>query len=291
LSAWLSLLAVYFFWGTTYLGIRVALETIPPVTLVATRFLLSGAILWLVAWWRGAHLPRGRELWRTSLNGLSTLGVGNGCLAIAEQWVPSGLAALLITATGPVWMNALESWVPGGERFHWRSAWGMLIAFSGAAVLLAPGLDGSALAPGMLAGAAVLQLGNAGWAAGSIFQKRLGAQAHPIVAGAVQQLATGLVYLVPAALFELPHLHWTAQGVWAILYLATFGSIVGYSAYLYALTKLPVSLVSTYTYVNPVVAVALGWLFYREPFGARQWLSMATIFLGVFCIQRMRKSK
>jgi drug/metabolite transporter (DMT)-like permease len=283
-KAYAALAAVCFFWGTTYLGIRIALESLPPVALVSFRYLLSGSILVAAALLTGASLPPRKELARTALNGVIILGFGNGCLAFAEQWIPSGLAALILTMS-PFWMVGLEALVPGGEPLHSPTIAGMLIGLAGVAFLVAPGgwRDSHGA---VLAGFVTLQLGCAGWAFGSILQRRTRALAHPVFSGAIQQLATGVVFFLPWLLMKPHPVHWTTRGVSALVYLVIFGSIVGYSAYIYALTTLPVAIVSTYTYVNPVVAVLLGWLFFREPFGVHEALGMAIIFVGVAVVKR-----
>jgi drug/metabolite transporter (DMT)-like permease len=288
-NAYAALAAICFFWGTTYLGIRMALESFSPLMLVSSRFLLSGAIILAAAAWAGYPLPRGIELRRTALNGVLVLGVGNGCLAFAEQWIPSGLAALFIT-TGPFWMVGVEALVPGGARLHAPTVAGMLIGLVGVAFLLSRGgID--QIHGATLAGFLVLQLGCAGWSTGSILQRRQGGVAHPIVSGGVQQLATGIVFLLPALLLPQPPVLWSWRGVLAVLYLITFGSIVGYSAYIYAMSELPVSLVSIYNYINPLVAVALGWLFYREPFGLRELVAISIVFTGVYIVKRTAPQK
>ena len=283
-KSYLALVAVCFFWGTTYLGIRMALESFPPLVLVAARYTISGVIMLGAALLLRIRLPSGRELVRTALNGLLILGIGNGCLAFAEQWIPSGLAALFIT-TSPFWMIGLEALVPGGETLHGPTIAGMCIGFAGVGILVLPGGLGG-VSGAVLAGFLVLQLGCAGWSAGSILQRRVPTTAHPIVSGAVQQLVTGLVFIVPAMLVKSYPVHWSARGVGAVLYLVVFGTIVGYSAYIYALSTLPVAVVSIYNYINPVVAVFLGWLFYREAFGLREALGMAVIFAGVAIVKR-----
>jgi len=284
-KAYLALAAVCFFWGTTYLGIRMALESLTPLMLVGLRYTISGTVLLLAAFFAKAHLPSGRELFYTALYGVIIIGIGNGCLAFAEVWIPSGLAALFIT-TSPFWMVGMEALIPGGERLHAPTLLGMLVGLAGTALLVAPNAVQQGWSGPLLKGFLVLQLGCCGWAFGSILQRRHVTKAHPVVSGAVQQLATGLVFLGPALLIKTQPVHWTPRGVAAVLYLITFGSVVGYSAYLYALDKLPVSVVSIYNYVNPVVAVFLGWLFYRERIGFREILSMLVIFAGVALVKR-----
>lgn len=273
-----------FFWGTTYLGIRMSLESFPPFVLVATRFTLSGAILVTAAVARGALLPRGKDLWRAALSGILILGVGNGCLTFAELLIPSGLAGLIITLS-PFWLVGIEAMMPGGERLHAPTILGMVVGFVGVALLVSPGLGAGGFSRAVLGGFVLLQAGMISWSFGSIYQRRQQVEAHPIVVGAVQQLASGLA-VVPFALLESSHhIAWSMRGVAALFYLVIFGSIVGYSSYAYALDRLPVAVVSIYPYVNAGVAVTLGWLFYREPFGTREALSMAVIFAGVALVK------
>jgi drug/metabolite transporter (DMT)-like permease len=284
-KAYLALAAVCFFWGTTYLGIRMALESLPPLMLVGLRYTISGSVLLLVAFFAKAHLPSGRELFFTALYGVIIIGIGNGCLAFAEVWIPSGLAALFIT-TSPFWMVGMEALIPGGDRLHTPTLLGMLVGLAGTSLLVAPNAIQQGWGGPLLRGFLVLQLGCCGWAFGSILQRRHVTKAHPVVSGAVQQLATGLVFMGPALLTKTQPIHWTSRSIAAIVYLVTFGSVVGYSAYLYALDKLPVSVVSIYNYVNPVVAVFLGWLFYREKIGVRELGAMLVIFAGIALVKR-----
>jgi len=284
-AAYLALAAVCFFWGTTYLGIRMALESFPPLLLVSARFMISGALMLAAIGLRGEAFPRGRELGAACLSGVLVLGIGNGGLVIAEQWVPSGLACLIITIS-PFWMVGVEALLPGGEPLHPPTILGMLVGLGGAALLFAPDMHTHTFHTGLLSGFLVLQMGMAGWAFGSIYQRRRSSGAHPIVIGAVQQMAAGLSFLPFALLYHEHPIQWSVRGVSAILYLVIFGSIVGYSAYVFALARLPVAIASIYPYVNSVVAVTLGWLFYREPFGFREAAAMAVIFTGVALVKR-----
>jgi drug/metabolite transporter (DMT)-like permease len=284
-QAYAALAAVCFFWGTTYLGIRIALESMAPQVLLGVRYTISGAILLVFAYFLGARLPKGRELWGTALYGVIIIGTGTGSLVFAEQWVPSGLAAVFVTIS-PFWMIGLEALIPGGDRLHGPTILGMLVGLVGTLLLVAPDAMREGFGGGVLRGFVLLQLGCAGWALGSILQRRHRARAHPVISGALQQFATGLAFL-PAAVLSKPHPSaWSARSVGAVVYLVIFGSIVGYSAYLLALERLPVSVVSIYNYINPIIAVFLGWLIFREQFGVREVIAMLIIFAGVALVKR-----
>lgn len=265
-----------------------ALESFSPVQLVGMRYTISGSVMLLVARFSKVQLPAGRELWFTALFGVIILGIGNGCLAFAEESIPSGLAAIFITVS-PFWLVGFEAMLPGGARLHWPTIAAMMVGLFGTVLLVGPSAIHQGFGGPVLTGFLLLQLGSCGWSFGSILQRRYPTRAHPVISGAVQQLATGLVFAIPALLIPAPPVHWTTRGVGAMLYLVVFGSIVGYSAYLYVLEHLPVSVVSIYNYVNPVVAVFLGWLFYREPFGVRELVAMAVIFAGVALVKRVSR--
>ena len=281
----MALAAVCFFWGTTYLGIRIALESMAPPVLMALRYSISGIVMLAVAKFLKVHLPTGREFWYTALFGVIIIGTGTGCLVYAEQWVPSGLASVFITVS-PFWMIGVEALIPGGARLHGPTIVGMLVGLVGSILLVAPEAMHEGFGGPLLRGFLLLQLGCAGWALGSILQRRHKTKAHPVVSGAVQQLATGIAFAVPA-FFAKPHPStWSTRSVWAIAYLVVFGSIVGYSAYIFVLDRLPISVVSIYNYINPIIAVFLGWIFFREHFGLQEVIAMLIIFAGVALVKR-----
>ena len=282
-------MSVCIFWGTTYLGIRMALESFPPLTLVALRYTLSGILMLGGALLAGVKMPGRREWIRTSLNGMVILGIGNSCLAIAETLVPSGLAALMITIS-PFWMLGIDAILPPRTKLHGPTIGGLLVGMAGAALLVGPGAFAGGVGSNIVKGFLILQFGCFGWSLGSLLQRRQPTEAHPIVGGAIQQLATGLAF-IPIALIAGGPVHLSTRGVGAVAYLVVFGSIVGYSSYVYALEHLPVAVLSIYNYVNPVVAVILGWLVYREAFGAREFAAMVVIFLGVAMVKRAERRR
>ena len=288
-SAYLALACVCLLWGTTYLGIRIAVEQLAPATLMCVRYTLSGALILAVSRIRGARLPRGRELWGIAGCGVLTIGLGTGTLTFAEVWVPSGLASLFVT-TASFWLVGAEAIMPGGEPLHGPTIGAMLIGAAGAALLVAPDKsDLAAPASRMLAGFALIQVGYVGWGFGSVLQRRLGSNTNPVVSAGVQQLATGLAF-GPLALLSPPS-HWTARGVGAMLYLAIFGGAIGYSAYVIAVTKLPVPIASIYSYVNPLVAVLLGVWLYGEHFTWREGAAMIVIFVGIALVKQAQSKR
>jgi drug/metabolite transporter (DMT)-like permease len=290
--AYLALVCVCFFWGTTYLGIRIGVEELPPATLMCVRYLLSGGVMLIVARSRGAYIPRGRELWATAFYGVLTIGVGTGSLVYAEVWVPSGLASLFVT-TASFWLVGAEAAMPGGEPLHGPTIGAMAIGAAGAGLLVAAP-SGSLFASGstrmIVAGFVLIQIGYVGWALGSILQRRQDSKAHPIVSAAVQQFAAGAAFVMPA-LLQTRSTHWTARGIGATLYLAVFGGIIGYSAYVITITRLPVAVASIYSYVNPLVAVLLGVWLYGEQFTAREGIAMGIIFAGVALVKRAQSRR
>ena len=200
-KAYLALVSIYFFWGTTYLAIRMSLESFSPMFLVSLRFLLSGALMLACALVAKVRLPRGRELLMTALNGVLILGVGNSCLTFAELWIPSGLAALIIT-TSPLLMVGIDAFLPGGDRLRRTTVAGILVGALGAVLLIVQSATADTKGGHLWGAFLLLQLANFAWSFGSIRQRRMPALAHPIVSGAVQQLAAGLACL-PAALFTI----------------------------------------------------------------------------------------
>ena len=295
--------AVCLIWGTTYLGIRVSLESIPPALMGGIRWLLAGSLLtaYLVA--RGRPLPPASQWGGIALLGFLMLGLGNGGVVFAEQWVPSGLAAVMV-ATSPFWMATVEACLPDGERLRKRVVAGLVIGFSGIVLLVWPDLTlGSASSRGFLAGIVALQVASIGWSIGSSYSKRHGrtaAAAAPDSSGlpessvlnevlgttAYQMLAGGLMMTAVGTLRgEWSDLFFTTRTTVALLYMSTIGAVGGFVAYAYALRHLPVSFVSLYAYINPVIAVALGVLVLHEPFTWRMAAAAALVFAGVVVVR------
>lgn len=273
-------------WGTTYLFIRIALETIPPLLLTAVRFVIAGVIMLAISKVRGDAIPRdARTLGHLALIGFLMVGVGNLAVVWAEQWVPSGMAALLV-ATAPFWMAFIEAFRTHGERVNVRSGVGMLIGFAGVAMLVTPGGSGGAWSVPFLLGALAIQVGGFCWQLGSAHGK-YNIRHVPLMASAgLQMLFGGLIVGVAGlAIGEAPRFALNPRTFVALAYLTIFGSIVAYSAYVFALAHMRTTHSSLYAYVNPVVAVFLGWLILDEPLTWMSILAMVVILGGVALVQ------
>jgi drug/metabolite transporter (DMT)-like permease len=284
--AYLAFAFVCLIWGTTYLAIKIALETIPPMTMGGLRYAIAGIVLALALRARGTPLPP-RSTWLSfAFVGLFMLGLGNGGVVFAEQFVPSGLAAVLI-ATSPFWNMGVESLWPGGERLKLRQLMGLIVGFSGILVLVWPDLIASFTAGSRYGiGILGLQIACVGWAIGSSYAKRF-SQSRDVLAGAAMQMFFGGLWMLLFATIagEWPRLHFSGRTAFALSYLTLAGSLAAYTAYAYALKHLPVSTVSLYTYVNPIIAVALGTLVLGEPFGARMLVAAVIIAAGMLIVR------
>ena len=283
--AYAALACVCFFWGTTYLGIRIALESLPPFYLIAIRYTVSGAILLAGSAICGARLPRGREWLETAVCGIICIGVGNGFLARAELTVPTGFAAIVYT-TCPFWMTGLDALLPGGRMPRLATVAGLGLGAAGVLLILAPDSMSRGIGPARLGGFLLLQVSVAGWTTGALLQKRVKTTVSPLVAGAVQQLVAGLAMFVPAAVWEKAPSSISNRAELAVAYLVVFGSFIGFTAFIYSMSHLAAPLVSIYTFVNPLVAVFLGCVFYGETFRGHDLAAMGVIFVGVFLVKR-----
>jgi drug/metabolite transporter (DMT)-like permease len=282
---WLALGTVYILWGSTYLGIKYAIDTIPPFLMGSLRFLVAGGVLYLLAIRTGdARGDRvGARQWMAAvLIGGALLVGGNGGVILAEQYAPTGVVALLV-ATAPLWMAIIDR-VVFGRRLPVLGIIGLLIGFGGVAFLIG--------SPGAghinLFGAALALAAPVCWASGSVFTRHVKLPKRPLVAAGIEMLWAGLVFGVASIVTgELGRLHWqhvSTTSIVALLYLIVFGSLVGFSAYVWLLRSAPLSLVSTYAYVNPVVAVILGGIFLGEAITARLVIAGGIIVLAVALI-------
>jgi drug/metabolite transporter (DMT)-like permease len=281
--------AVCVIWGTTYLGIRICLESMPPALMGGLRWTLAGGLLSMYVLARGEPLPPATRWPAIALLSFLLLGLGNGGVVFAEQWVPSGLAAVLV-ATAPFWMAGVEALLRDGERLEGGTVVGLLIGFSGILVLVWPDLSiGAGADRRFLAGVIALQIASLGWAIGSSYSKRHARSDHILGTTALQMLGGGLMMLAAGTLLgEWQQLFFTPRTITSLAYLSTLGAIGGFVAYSYALRHLPVSFVSLYAYINPVIAVALGVTVMGEPFDTRMATAAALVFAGVAVVRWKR---
>ncbi len=291
-TAYFAWLAVCVIWGTTYLGIRIALETIPPALLGGLRYTTAGLILGAILLARGERIPARMHWGGLALLGFLMVVLGNGGVIWAEQWVPSGIAAVIV-ASSPFWTNGIESLLPGGERITLRMLTGLCIGFGGILLLVWPdltagGADGRQFVLGVLA----IQVAGIGWAIGSIYSRRHARDENALSASAMQMLFGGAMMLVVATMRgEWGDLAFTPRTLWAEIYLIVVGSVAGYSAYVYALKHLPISTVSLYAYVNPILAVLAGTWLADEAFGWRVVLASALVFAGITVVRAKVKGQ
>src|SRR6185295_7546478 len=285
-AAWVFVCLV---WGTTYLGIRIALETIPPLLMGGLRYLASGIVMIAFLAARGEPLPRVRMWPALMVLGLLMLGLGNGGVVWAEQTVPSGLTAVLV-AMSPFWMVGIDALTPHGEPLTLRRVAGLAIGLCGIVMLVWPEirLDNSRA---FVVGVIAAQIACLGWALGSIYGRRRGhtdaRDENVLVTAAYEMLFGGVfLFLAGSARGELAWLAFNNRTAAALAYLIVFGAIGGFTAYAYALKHLPVATVSLYAYVNPVIAVVLGTLVLREPFNARMGIAAAVVLVGMALVRK-----
>jgi len=290
---WLAMLAIYLIWGSTYLGIRFVVETIPPFLSAAIRFFVSAVII--LAWRKLASDPwPTRRQWRdAAIVGLFLLGGGNGLVSFAEQTIPSGIAALIIGTT-PLWLTLFEALRPGGVKPGWQSVLGLLVGFGGIYLLVGPGEFGGSLHMDLL-GTITIILAPVLWAFGSIYSKNADLPASTFMWTGMQ-MATGSVSLLAlgALTGELPRFNLAAISLnsWlGLAYLILIGSLIGFVAYAWLLRNAPIALVSTYAYVNPVVAIFLGAWLAQEVLNGRIIVAALVIIGAVVVINLSKQAK
>jgi drug/metabolite transporter (DMT)-like permease len=285
---WAALVTIYVVWGSTFLAIAVAVRDLPPFLSMALRHLVAGALLFAWVWYRRrGHLQLGRREWGAAfIFGGALFLVGHGGLAWAQQDVPSGVAALLV-GTIPLWFAILAR-VAFGERLGRRALVGLVLGFAGLALLVDPSGEEGAKPIGVL----VIAFSAFAWAAGSLWSRRLPLPQDTLLAAAMGMLAGGALLAVVSGLGgELDDARFTADALGAIGYMVVVGSLIGFSAYVWLLKVAPASTVSTYAYVNPVIAVILGWAFNDEVITGRTLLAGAAIVVGVALMVSRRVEK
>ncbi|MEO7723478.1 MAG: EamA family transporter [Chthoniobacterales bacterium] len=287
--------AIYTIWGSTYLGILLAIQTIPPLLMAGVRFFLAGVIMYLIALWQGAPKSSLAE-WRTALIvGACLLFFGNGSVTIAEQWVPSGLASLLV-ATVPIFI-ALLAWMTGSApRPGPLAMLGLAGGFAGVGILVGPALlapPGGSRYAGL--GMLILLFGSLLWSVGSLYSRRASNSRSPFLSSAQTMLCGGGLMIIAglahgeARQFHLSQI--TAVSLGAFAYLVIIGAVVGYTSFIYLLRHCDPSKVATYAYVNPVVAVLLGAFFAGETLSLRTAIAAGVIVGSVALVITTQQAK
>ena len=276
--------AVCLLWGTTYLAIRVAIETIPPLIMAGFRWSVAGSIILAVLKIRGERIPPPSHWLAITVLGVLLIGFGNGCVVWAEQTLPSGLTAVLVAAI-PFWMVGVERFMKASDPLTTRRLIGLVVGFSGIVLLVWPEL---ALGNGrsFFLGVVSTQLACLGWAIGSSYSRRRHADENVLAAAALQMLFGGLILALGGVMRgELAMLAFSNRSVTALVYLIVAGSLGGFSAYAYALKYLPVATVSLYAYVNPVIAVFLGTLILGEALSPRLAVAGGIVLVGMALVR------
>jgi drug/metabolite transporter (DMT)-like permease len=278
-----AFIAVCILWGSTYLAIRIGVSAFPPELFAGIRFFIAGSLMLIFARLRGLEFPTDlSSIKNQSIVGLFLLLGGNGLVVWAEQWVHSGIAALLV-ATSPLFMAVIESFIPGRPRIEFKGWLGLLIGFSGVVILV---LSSSGVGSINVKGAILLLAASFLWATGSVYSKGFKPAGSMIVNIGIQMLTGGIALLILGiSLGELPRVSISLKGIGALIYLIVFGSLLGYTSYIYVLEKWPAAKAGTYAYINPPVAVLLGTLILKEPFTLTVLFATAVILSGVLMVQ------
>jgi drug/metabolite transporter (DMT)-like permease len=287
--AYLAWVFVCLVWGTTYLAIRIALETVPPLLMGGMRFIVAGALLIAVLKACGVRMPAAGSWPALVILGILLLGFGNGGVVWAEQTVPSGLTAVLV-AMSPFWMVGIDALTAHGEPITGRRAAGLIIGFCGIVLLVWPEIHVSDSGGAFLGGVLAAQLACFGWALGSTYSRRRGhtaARDESVLVTAAFEMLFGGLFLTTIGTIrgEAAWLMFNARTAAALAYLIVFGAIGGFTAYAYALKHLPIATVSLYAYVNPLIAVALGTLILKEAFNARLGIAAAVVLVGMALVR------
>ncbi len=287
--AYLAFVIVCLVWGTTYLAIRISLETIPPLLMAGIRWVAAGSILAIALKLRGETLPRPGSWPTLTLLGILLLGFGNGGVVWAEQTISSGLAAVLVAAC-PFWMVGIDALLPGGATLTPRKLAGLIVGFLGIVLLVWPEIHVGESGRTFLQGVVACQIACFGWAAGSIYARKRGhaeaKEENVLATAAFEMLFGGIVLLIAGVLHrEAAQLAFSARSAGALLYLVFFGAIGGFTAYAYALKHMPVASVSLYAYVNPIIAVVLGTMVLKEPFNMRMAAAGAIVLVGMALVR------
>jgi drug/metabolite transporter (DMT)-like permease len=280
--AWVVICIV---WGTTYLAIRIGVEHLPPMLFAGLRWIVAGLILITFLYFKGKQLPSKKEIVHLGVMGILLLAGGNGLVVVAEQWIPSGLTALIIT-TVPFWIIGLESFFPGKPKLNLMAISGLVIGSLGIFLIFSRDIT-TLFNSSYIIGVVSLLAAVFFWSLGTLYSKYKKTGVHPLMGASVQMLVAGfLQFIVGLLLGEFSSLTFETNSTLALVYLIFAGSIVGYGSYIYAVAHLPLSLVSTYAYINPIIALFLGWFVLNEKLDTLTIFASIIVFGGVALVKR-----
>lgn len=285
IKAYLAWITICIVWGTTYLAIRIGVTDLPPMLFAGLRWIIAGILMTILLNLRQYKLPGIKDLKHLAIVGILLLGVANGLVVVAEQWLPSGLTALILS-TLPFWVVGIEYFLPNKSKINFFIMSGLVLGTSGVVIIFARDLN-IALDFNIVIGGLCLLGAVIAWSAGSIYWKYKKTDVRPMMGASIQMLIAGVLQTALGLILgEQNNFHLTQNGVLALGYLIVFGSILGYASYIYSVTNLPLSLVSTYAYVNPIIAILLGWYFLDEPLTVTVFIASGLILAGVAMVKR-----
>ena len=289
-KAYIAWIAVCIIWGTTYLAIRVGVASLPPMLFAGLRWLIAGTIFLFYLRLRGQKLPGREDILPLAIVGILLLGFGNGLVVIGEKWVSSGLTALLITTT-PFWLVGIESFLIRGPKINLFIIVGLLLGLAGVTLIFGNHWE-ELLDASYLIGIFCILGAVVAWAFGSVYSKYRKVNVHPLMGAATQMIIAGAAQvLLGLILGEASKFEFTNDGFLAFAYLTLIGSIFGYGSYIYSIAHLPLSLVSTYAYINPVIALFLGWLILGERLDLVIGIAAIIIIMGVILVKQGSKKQ
>ncbi|MEE9431296.1 MAG: EamA family transporter [Melioribacteraceae bacterium] len=284
LTAYLAWVTICIVWGTTFLAIKIGVESLPPMLFAGIRWIIAGPILLLVLYIKGIKLPQKKDFKHLAIIGILLIGGGNGFVVIGEQWLPSGLASLLIT-TLPFWIVSIEYLIPNSYKLNKFMILGLVVGFFGVSLIFWNELE-NLLNGNYFWGIVSVLAAVICWSTGSLYSKYKPIGSHPLMNASWQMIIAGTLQIsIGLFLGEQNSFSLNTDGVLAMLYLVFIGSLLGYTSYIYAISKLPVSFVTTYAYVNPVIALLLGWMVLDERINFTLIIAMLIILAGVALVQ------
>lgn len=280
LRAYLAWAAICIIWGTTYLAIKIGVTDLPPLLFAGIRWTIAGPLFLLIISFKKYPMPKREELLPLAIIGISLIGVTNGLVVVAEQWLPSGLTSLLIT-TLPLWVITFEFLFPPHLKMNKLLIAGLFVGFVGVSIIFigdARYIFGS----GYLLGVLCVFVGVISWAGGSLYSKNKKISSHPLVSAGFQMFFAGIAQTtVGLMLGEASEFTFTPNSFMAFIYLLFIGSMVGYASYIYAISHLRVSFVATYSYINPIIALFLGWFVLNEDLDLSIIISAVLVLAGI----------